>query len=80
LFRFPVCSYLEAAKKRTDHSLLSGGPLSVVGEIVDSSRSHLSISAENAEKPTRAKVLAEPSPGTVAQGVVLVIANDVSRL
>ena len=46
--------------------------------IVDSPHSPFSICAENAEKPLRATVLAEPFPGTVAQGLVLVIANEFS--
>lgn len=43
-----------------------------VEENVDSPCLHFSNSAENAEEPFRASVLAEPCPGTVAQGVALV--------
>jgi hypothetical protein len=52
----------------------------VVVEIVDSLRSHLSNSAETVKKSNRAKLLAEPFPGPVAQGVVLVIAREFSGL
>jgi hypothetical protein len=42
-----------------------------VGDIVDSRHCDLPNSAENAEKLLRATLLAEPFPGTVAQGVSL---------
>ena len=54
--------------------------LLVVVEIVDSLLSHLPNSAETAEKPLRATVLAEPLAGTVAQGGVLVIAKEFGGL
>jgi hypothetical protein len=41
---------------------------------------HRSNSAEIAEKPLRATLLAEPFPGAVAQGGVLVIAKEFRRL
>jgi hypothetical protein len=44
----------------------------VVVGFVDSLYSHICNSAENAEKPLRETLLAEPFPGTVAQGLVLV--------
>jgi len=49
-------------------------------EIVGSPRSHFSNAAENAEKPIRVAVLAEPFPRTVDQGVVLVFAIQFSEL
>jgi hypothetical protein len=49
-------------------------------EIVDSPHSHLPNSAETAEKPPQATLLAEPFPGTVAQGVVLVFSKEFRRL
>jgi len=51
-----------------------------VGEITDSPRSCLSNSAINQEKPFRSPVLAEPFPGTVAQGGILVLAKEFSGL
>jgi len=51
-----------------------------VDDIVDSARSHFFNSAENPEKPLRATLLAEPFPGTVAQGLVLVFAKEFSGL
>lgn len=45
------------------------------GEIVDSLHSHPSISADSAEKPCRATVLADTFPETVAQGFVPVVAK-----
>jgi hypothetical protein len=51
-----------------------------VGEIVGSPRSHLSNSTEIEEKPQRAILLAEPFPGTVAKGVVLVFAREMNEL
>ena len=51
-----------------------------VDEIVGSSLCRLSNSAENVEKPLRATLLAEPVPGAVAQGIILVIANQFSGL
>jgi hypothetical protein len=48
--------------------------------IVGSLHSHLSNSAESAEKPLRETLLAEPFPGTVAQGLFLVIAKEFSGL
>ncbi len=51
-----------------------------VGDIVYSPRSHLPKSAETAENPLRATVLAEPFPGTVTQGLVLVFAKEFRRL
>jgi hypothetical protein len=57
---------------------LSAWPTSVMaavtlntGDIVDSPHSHHANSAENAEKPFRETLLAEPFPGTVAQGFSL---------
>jgi len=43
-----------------------------VGEIVATPGSHLSNSAGIADKPLQAILLAEPFPGTVDQGAVLV--------
>ena len=51
-----------------------------IAEIVDGLRSHPSNSAESEEKPLRAALLAEPFPGTVAQGLVLVFAKEFSGL
>ena len=47
-----------------------------VCEIVDSPDSHLSNSAKKAENPRRAAVLPEAFPGSVGQGVVLVLAKE----
>ena len=43
----------------------------IVGETVDGTAFPFANSAESAEKPLRATLLAEPFPGTVAQGVSL---------
>ena len=43
-----------------------------VGKIVDGLLPHLANSVESFDKPLRAALLAEPFPGTVAQGVILV--------
>jgi hypothetical protein len=51
-----------------------------VGEIVSSPRSRRSNSAQIAEKPLRATLLAEPFPGAVAQGVVLVFTQEMKAL
>ena len=54
--------------------------LLVVVEIVDSLLSHLPNSAETAEKPLRATVLAEPLAGTVAQRFILVFPREINEL
>jgi hypothetical protein len=60
------------------------GPLltrdQIVIEIIDGAGSRIANSAEIAGKPLRATLLAEPFPGTVAQGVVLVFAKEFGGL
>ena len=51
-----------------------------VREIVDGPCSNFSNSAENREKTFLATLLAEPFPGTVAQGLILVFAKKFSGL
>jgi predicted dinucleotide-binding enzyme len=53
---------------------------SVAGETVITPWSRLPNSAEAAEKPLRATLLAETFPGAVAQGDVLVFAKEFRRL
>jgi hypothetical protein len=66
-----IFSILDRNTHQNDASISA---INTGGEIVDSPLSLLSNSAESAENPLRATLLAEPFPGTVAQGVVLVIA------
>ena len=58
----PKCSLVSEEAGRCDLA---------VGDIVGSPYSHLSDSAESAEKSLRATLLAEPFPGAVAQAVSL---------
>ena len=51
-----------------------------VGDSVDPSHKPCSNPAETAAKTLRAKLLAEPFPGTVAQGVVLVFGKEMNEL
>ena len=59
---------------------LSNLPWSTAIEFIGSSHYELLNSAESPEKRRRATLLAEPFPGTVAQGVILVIPKDFRRL
>jgi hypothetical protein len=51
-----------------------------VGDTVDPSHEPCSNCAESAEKTLRATVLAEPFPGAVAPGCVLVFAKEFSEI
>jgi hypothetical protein len=51
-----------------------------VGDFVDRAHPRFCNSAQSAEKPRRATLLAEPFPGAVAQGGVLVFLKDFRRL
>jgi hypothetical protein len=55
-------------------------PGQTVGEFVDGPRSRLSNLAESEEMPHRSTLLAEPFPGAVAQGGVLMFAKEFSGL